>query len=508
MHLNSIQADYGGFNPKYAGVVIRAANQRSFDWFEKSASISEKQILSLPKDQMFEAISMVTVLQHEIRHFHDFLLTPYSQRLWQLRMEILLNGMQIIYHYLRANEKGDFNCIPVPFSSWCYQNKKKRKLLLKQLKDFGPFDGDKKLIPCSLPLFPSHNKKNKYIPSNYHTSTFPIDDLILLTLNKYDQMEDLTFRPGEKLYNFDYQPYHVFELSGLICQLQAIMFDIGNTALTEFSNYIFKMSRAPYTLLLQLLFSIWGKVGEPMSLYMASAIVLWSLLGSYKHDQWKACPTLRFASLVLYLLEKGPPNSSMPYMKLFDEWSSATKLSKVEVALKTAQKEAIDYPKRVNKALSNNPIGEFYKTQENYLPFIESVCKAQRHMIGEFLKKPELYIENSRYLYKTPMYVNPPVRIDMIKGGVLVDDNFKAKGCINYRGGLDKNGQENAKSFSLNFNLSKFNPIMPFIAYDVYMDIAIVDFVFYAHKRYDPDIIMAQEQLQKKGDVIFFNVDV
>lgn len=82
----AIQLDFGGFDPSFVGVTIRFGNERIWRIYQAfRASPDPLPVSSLPRDERFEALSAISVLSHEVRHFHDFLLTPYSARVFNLQ---------------------------------------------------------------------------------------------------------------------------------------------------------------------------------------------------------------------------------------------------------------------------------------------------------------------------------------------------------------------------------------------------------------------------------------
>jgi hypothetical protein len=113
----NIQLDYGGFDPAFIGVTLRFSSARAwntFDTFRKTDA--PLHVGGLTRDEAFEAISTTTVISHEVRHFHDFLLTPYSARIFKLRIEALVNALQTVTQLFQH----DANCIPTPISTWCH----------------------------------------------------------------------------------------------------------------------------------------------------------------------------------------------------------------------------------------------------------------------------------------------------------------------------------------------------------------------------------------------------
>src|SRR6185436_20958930 len=112
-----IQMDFGGFDPSFIGITRYFGNPRVWQFNQEfTRSQNPVSVLSIPHEQAFEALATVSVLSHEIRHFHDFLLSPYQANLFRLRIQSLVNLLGIAPYILKGE---DINCLPVPISKWC-----------------------------------------------------------------------------------------------------------------------------------------------------------------------------------------------------------------------------------------------------------------------------------------------------------------------------------------------------------------------------------------------------
>ena len=114
-----VQQDFGGFDPSFLGVTIRFGSDRSWQIYENAVESAEP--LPIPagnsSEETFETISITSVLSHEVRHFHDFFLTSYSAYLFRLRIQLLLNILELLPRLTESD--GHYNCVPIPISKWC-----------------------------------------------------------------------------------------------------------------------------------------------------------------------------------------------------------------------------------------------------------------------------------------------------------------------------------------------------------------------------------------------------
>ena len=103
------QDDFGGFNPRFGGVTIRIASQGAYDEF---VSFLTSDTLPGDKEEPFGPILMRSVMEHELRHYHDFLLGSYNGMLFRSRLQAVMNGIKA----LRAVKELPGDVFPLPLS--------------------------------------------------------------------------------------------------------------------------------------------------------------------------------------------------------------------------------------------------------------------------------------------------------------------------------------------------------------------------------------------------------
>lgn len=105
----------GSFNPKFYGVTLvhahpsdlahLAAYNEADDlgaWIESAASFD------------IDLVGRLSTIDHEVRHFHDFLLSPFGLNTMGLRIQATVNGLQT----LAAIRESPGKYLPVPLSRW------------------------------------------------------------------------------------------------------------------------------------------------------------------------------------------------------------------------------------------------------------------------------------------------------------------------------------------------------------------------------------------------------
>jgi hypothetical protein len=106
--------NFGSFDPSFLGATLRFPNSWMWKRFEVFLLRDELESLEgLTPQQRFMALGIQSALLHEVRHFHDFLLSPYHAHIFSLRLKSALNVNELLPLLWRRGG----NCLPVPLTS-------------------------------------------------------------------------------------------------------------------------------------------------------------------------------------------------------------------------------------------------------------------------------------------------------------------------------------------------------------------------------------------------------
>lgn len=398
-----IQLDFGGFDPAFIGVTLRLMNARAWKFHnEHRASDTPLPVAHLPPDERFEALSIASVLMHELRHFHDFFLSAYSARVFKLRLQSLANVMQIL-PYLFADEA---NCLPLPLPKWCRMDPTTRAKYLNRL----PGRADRQpWIPVALPQIHNSDPPLQKGPVVLDANE-ALAQLIRAALSNHEWINEFAagaFSQREKLH---FQPWQILELSALIVQMQELWTTYGEAEVNHFILSVLAAEKSPYAAMLRVVMYMEKQLGLPLQ--VASAVASWSLFGSYTKDKWNACPTARFSALWSHLQTRGFEGSPEDIPDLFARWSHDLKLSTVEEGVRDAQgiyARAHDLLQSQFKASGSNLLDELGGTL--FCRVAEGVARASAHMVRQFLADPGAYTHPLCYLQDPSLYVCPVLRL-------------------------------------------------------------------------------------------------
>jgi hypothetical protein len=398
----SIQQDFGGFDPSFLGVTLRFGNERAFNFYKAyAASENPLPVSHLSSDERFEALSITSVMAHETRHFHDFFLTPYSARVFGKRVRMLAELLQMLPHLVRDGP----NCMPVPLVKWCALNEQQRATQLQWLP---PLPDGVSWIPVDVP----------YMEIG---ATMPADamgQLLWATFRLRNEITDLAFQPAGHANGQTIQPWQIFELPAILVQINEILWTYGETQAGFYVSYLEQAESNPYTTMLRRTRKLWDDRDRLMDTTIANAMAAWSLLGSYAKDQWKACPTERYAALWLHLKATGIPEWNDNAGELFQAWSTALHLSTVQDGMNEARQSYANTQIAIDSKADQlaSILGSDYSSLLQRLT--SGVSQASQHMVDAVAGDLNAYIATDAYTHSVHRYVNPLLR-KIYDGGML-----------------------------------------------------------------------------------------
>ncbi len=141
-----IAETFGTFEPRFYGVSVLLESPLAYQAFAATTAAIPRKT-SIPTLSPFEDICLATALDHEVRHFHDSLVSPFANRILMLRMMAAFNGLKA----LNRGQRLGANCIPVPLIKWVATNEDQRSAWANEIsQDLPPGLS----LPLHLPPLP------------------------------------------------------------------------------------------------------------------------------------------------------------------------------------------------------------------------------------------------------------------------------------------------------------------------------------------------------------------
>ena len=306
-----IQADFGGFNPRFMGVSVKLDSPEALQiWYDSLTG----ETSSGDKPSSLLEIAIKSVLAHEICHYHDFLISPYSSHLLRLRFQGLSNGLQA----LSCIRHLEGNCLTVPLSRWRTMDESERVMQLDDWKELARPPDSSKWQPVKVPL-----QSRKELLSDLPGMIIDVRRLsdqqrfelhMEAAIRGYLRIEQLVRGFGDFAAHPELRPCNVYEATALTVQITSIYQSQGFIPAVQFVRYLLD-SHVGYALLWQQFFQMalllekqrhpGLQVSEALfaALPTIMSIGVWCLLGNYKLESTKACPTVRFEKLLRHIVK-------------------------------------------------------------------------------------------------------------------------------------------------------------------------------------------------------------
>jgi hypothetical protein len=311
MSAEIIQADFGGFNPRFVGISLKL---NSYEAFQILYDFLTSEAPPSGEPSSLQEIATKSVLDHEIRHYHDFLISPYSSQLFRMRLQALVNGVQA----LNRMPQLEANCLPAPLSRWLVMGEAERAAQLEDWRVFTQSSGCPEWRPVVVPFRSGEALLTDLPPMIADIRRLPVQqqfDLYLeVAVRGYLRIEQITQGFGDTARHPELRPCNVYEATALTAQIVSIYQSQGLLPAVQFIKYLLE-SNLGYALLWQRFLQMalllekqrHPGIDEGMLVFNALPSIMvmgvWCLLGNYQLESTKACPTVRFENLLLHLVE-------------------------------------------------------------------------------------------------------------------------------------------------------------------------------------------------------------
>ncbi|MEA2840156.1 MAG: hypothetical protein QOF41_1486 [Methylobacteriaceae bacterium] len=463
MNTAIIQDDYGGFDSTFLGVTLRFW-PKSWDLFGRfhAQDRDPEEVIRIGNmalkesvDEAFDTFSIGTVMLHEVRHFHDFILSPYGNHILRLRLLAAVNGVQVIGR-LRAKN----SVIPVPLPKWRRMQHNERTILAHQWsrvlrREAISFDCD---------LDPEGTRA------------------LVETEKAYGRIKDFVSAPPNET-GIVYQPYHLFEGSAIAVQANNVFTVFGIKHSELFLNYLLA-NKTAYTLPLRAWYALCQRQGQLIDIALLSAAISWSLLGNYSVEGWEACPTTRFAKLFALFEKEGLPRFDRPVASLFERWSEQLSSSPVAESIR----DALQRNRELLQKLKALPV-EFGDLSQTFGSFIQ----AQELLSKHFLEATDVYVRPDLYADHVDDLVSAPIRVDFPNDRLIgTREQLEKHLSVRVATGFGNNELAVRRAI-LRVQTTGRTVIDAMLAADASDLMTLVDFFFAEFRRDEPDFDIARQ---------------
>lgn len=316
---------------------------------------------------------------HERRHFHDWLLSPYTAAMNALRVEVFMNYARL-RPILRA---GGTTVIPVPLTRWMRKTKHEQAELIQMWQSLLG-DGIEVRIP---------------------ELTHPDVVSCIEAIERRYKSIGILFEPmgGTNL-----DAAAVFEASALLIQTQDIHDLLGPTAHELFMSSMLEGQTNRYTWFLRAMNNL-RRSDEVLENDTLSTLATWCLLGSSNADLPNANPLTRLIHAVDYIKKSGFPEVSTSSHALFTALEKACGAVPYTEVLTQSLQLGETVLQILKENLSSDQGGSNFG--RGLLEAYSFLLQWHTYMVGLFLQDPDGYCKPTGYLDRNlEKWPEPPVR--------------------------------------------------------------------------------------------------
>lgn len=286
---------FGSFNPNFYGISQSLGNE---DWISALWDYGEEDDLAVwradQQDFDIDRLGSLSTPDHEVRHFHDSLLCPWSIQNMIYRLQASMNGVAA----LRAMTLMEGNQVPTPICRWMQWRQGERKDWFETsgLTSFSD------LIPLPT-LDLSRKMPPEAQPSMINEMTQLLSRPVEATARSY-----LSIQASRSSYEFGsslrVSPFDIFEATAHITQAMSINIGQGKDSLEKHMEHIFH-SKKSVLQPLKLFWAIHATNTEEVNLNHLLATFTWMLIGNGGAGplgEGEGNPANRFRTVALFAM--------------------------------------------------------------------------------------------------------------------------------------------------------------------------------------------------------------
>jgi hypothetical protein len=466
-----MSSGYGEFDPKFPGISLHADSAAAWERIVRYSLGPETPDLGAAStpDAFLDAVSSLSVTIHELRHFHDFLISDYGARLVRARLQVVLNMLEVVQAFRRLDTWRDANVVLTPLSDWCRLDPEQRRAEIDGLNWAGAH-----YRPPELPYFADGWSPPDRALAGAHDVSWEVLARQLQFCGYYqERVRRLNGKP-EGLEQAPYYPQQFAEASAILCQQAEIM----SAWDAETANGFTAMLLAPgnrYGMALAHVGLLFRKRGR-VDARLVAAFLGWCLFGNYASGT-DAFPVVRFARLGQVLLEN--PDKAIPttaprtprdWHRLFGRWDELTdQPATMDDLGRSVREMELSFAKvraRVAETSRDEPYGDF-------LAGIGQIVRARSAMVDQFLTDPGAYLSPADYRLNMDRWTAAPVKITVPANSALIDvdeDRWTV-----YASQQDETGRTLVTVMGLREPLRGTHHIDPELAFQVYNLSSVAD---------------------------------
>jgi len=397
--MNAPRIHIGRYDPRFLGVTIRArriADVHSYRLHDRTARPEPAILGRLGDTEIVSDLSRLTVLDHEIRHFHDSLLFPFGRRATRSRVYASYNGFIVAMTLLEL--KGDAKALPVPLQDWLLMPQGHRAAFLESVS----ISGSRPLIP-PLPILEPDDDVRDLIDADLGGRKDSLIPACRVTMSDYRMLEALWRSPYSEDERPDVPTVAIWEAAAVICQLAAIAALTDHNTMNRFAEWVSRQGPPVYRKGITALHRILDAMDWSPTLRNLLVVATWSQMGQFETEMWESSPVARISRLLTVAQEGMRWAEDAPFVDCirgFDETIEADSVAGLTLGV-------ADMNKFADRMTHDDGSGRGPLEPAMFTRLIA----ARRDMVREFSADPDSYVDPASYLGATERYPRPCVGV-------------------------------------------------------------------------------------------------
>ncbi len=407
---------FGSFDGRFLGISLElggGAERGALPWLSPAAlepQAARSAIKGLRADAPLQGLLEMTSVTHELRHFHDFLLSPLGANVLRSRYLAAINGFPLL-PWLTAQERS----VPVPLSTWITMPAERRESYWRRASLHAEAIRGRPLAPpLDVPFAPTVTPFGRGDGFSYQLiGEEGIDDLIMLVAGQLRRAEYLL---GGVVQNGElWSPGQLFEVNALLTQVQHLHLVAG----TEVADGVLAALTAGNSCYTPILRRIWrafaSRRGNDVGIAIPDVVAVCSfaLLGSCEGEYLYGEAMVRFALIAAHVAKHGM-SEAPTIAELYGEWDEVLAaagrdggptLGGVEKSLRDEEELAARLDRELDPPAKDDLAGPMKLACQQYLV-------ARRALVKRFLADPDTYLRPRSYLRSLAELPRPAVRVE------------------------------------------------------------------------------------------------
>jgi hypothetical protein len=421
-----MQDKYGAFDGRFLGIDLVAGEPgqaATLPWLALT-NLDRRDSLDavrrLDPDDPLPGLLRMTSLAHELRHFHDFLLSPMGSLVVRSRYLAAANTVPLL-EWLAKQE----GTIPIPLGSWLKMPPAERDAYWRRAAKVLAAMGKQLPPPIALPYRPFERVLSSGVDGYTATKQagewditvrrFAGDDVHNVFPMIAGQLARASYAlGGVEIGGMQWYPAQILEANAITAQLQHIGMAFGKNVLGQVLSLLRHMDN-PYGDVLtrvNALLATPAENGRMLSLPDITILCTYALLADYIGDHSYAQVVVRFCIIGAHL-QRNEMLHGTDIRALYGEWDEVLADAGfiAEPTFETVRR-SVDHDLEFLRILDSEMDGPWKSQSPRAL---ETVCRqflaARKALCESFLAEPERYVLPGAYLRMLPTLPRPAVRI-------------------------------------------------------------------------------------------------